>query len=349
MIMQPGLEAFFGGLAPCDAPDGGPWAFVDLFCGIGGASQGASDAGHEVVLAVDSCPEALGVHARNHPRAQHLCVELPPAAPLPLPTSGRWHLHGSPPCTRLTQLNKTERDSPETLDGIAMVRWYVEFALASAASTWTMEQVDMPEVRAVLEERMARGSSHRGRLDYQVVDVADLGAPQRRKRLIAGTPALIARLRRLERARRSVRDAVPHPRGTHVRPPSVVKSRRVHKDAFGRVVGWGYHRHTGYEIARPVDEPGYTITGGGGRWVSPAEGDRMLSMTVAEAALIQTFPTHYTMHPSRKVAMKGVGNAVPPLLMRRLLGGPLDAPPPPPPPPVADETAPPPSSPSLFF
>lgn len=341
-MRQPGLETFFGGVA--EGSDG-PWAFVDLFCGIGGASQGASEAGHEVVLAVDSCPDVLGVHARNHPRAQHLCAELPTDAPLPLPTGGLWHLHGSPPCTRLTQLNKTERDSQETLDGLAMVRWYVEFALASTASAWTMEQVDMPEVRAVLDERMARGSPHRGRLDYQVVDMAELGLPQRRKRLIAGTPSLIARLRRLERARRSVRDAVPRPRGTHVRNPSVVKTQRVWKDAFGRVVREGYHRHTGYEITRSIDGPSYTITGNGGRWVTPAQGNGMLSMTVAEAALLQTFPTHYIMHKSRKVSMKGVGNAVPPLFMRRLLGGPVDAPVDAP----AARPASPPLTPSLLF
>lgn len=325
---QPSLFAFFGGSADPEArvERGRDWAFVDLFCGIGGASQGASEAGHKVVLAVDSCPKALKVHEANHPHTEHVCATLPTPEPLPLPTSGAWHLHGSPPCTKLSQLNKLERDSEATMQGLQMVRWYLEFALASGATSWTMEQVDMPEVRAVVEELMAHGSPHRGKLDYQVVDMSELGVPQQRKRLLAGTPALIARLRRLSHVRRGVSDAIPAVRGTHTKNAGITKSVRRWKDAYGRVIKKGYHIHTGYEITRPVRLPGYTITTAGGRWCSPAKGDQTKFMTVAEAAALQTFPPTYAMHTSRTVAMRGVGNAVPPLLMRRLLGGPVDLP-----------------------
>ena len=51
--------------------------FVDLFCGIGGASTGARDAGAKVRLAVDLDPDALRVHAQNHPDCVHLHGPLP--------------------------------------------------------------------------------------------------------------------------------------------------------------------------------------------------------------------------------------------------------------------------------
>ena len=46
--------------------------FVDLFSGIGGASQGASDAGFATHLAVDSCPRAMETYpaASNAVRAR---------------------------------------------------------------------------------------------------------------------------------------------------------------------------------------------------------------------------------------------------------------------------------------
>ena len=75
--------------------------FVDLFCGIGGASQGAAQAGLRVVLAVDVDKFMLGVHELNHPDATHIVAELPPEQPLPLPKAGKWHLHGSPPCGKV--------------------------------------------------------------------------------------------------------------------------------------------------------------------------------------------------------------------------------------------------------
>jgi len=72
-----------------------PGKFVDLFAGYGGASTGATNAGYDVVLAVDNWEHAVGVHQLNHPQTQHLCMELPPAEPLPLPEAGeKWHLHG---------------------------------------------------------------------------------------------------------------------------------------------------------------------------------------------------------------------------------------------------------------
>ena len=81
--------------------------FVDMFCGCGGASEGARLAGYDVVLAVDSWEDALIVHARNHPHTAHLCMELPSDSQLPLPLPGEhWHLHGSPPCTRVSVANQ---------------------------------------------------------------------------------------------------------------------------------------------------------------------------------------------------------------------------------------------------
>ena len=43
-----------------------PIVVVDLFCGMGGFTQGAIDAGAEVILSVDAWDEACEVHRANH-------------------------------------------------------------------------------------------------------------------------------------------------------------------------------------------------------------------------------------------------------------------------------------------
>lgn len=49
---------------------------IDLFAGAGGFTIGAIAAGLDVVWAANHWPEAVAIHARNHPDAQHLCQDL---------------------------------------------------------------------------------------------------------------------------------------------------------------------------------------------------------------------------------------------------------------------------------
>ena len=49
---------------------------IDLFAGGGGFTEGAEQAGCEVVLAANHWPAAVATHAANHPRAKHVCQDL---------------------------------------------------------------------------------------------------------------------------------------------------------------------------------------------------------------------------------------------------------------------------------
>ena len=78
---------------------------VDLFCGMGGFSAGAFDAGATVVLGADKDSVPLKLWAANVPggRARLVTlgsdngdsIELPPPSP-------SVHVHSSPPCTDLS-------------------------------------------------------------------------------------------------------------------------------------------------------------------------------------------------------------------------------------------------------
>jgi DNA (cytosine-5)-methyltransferase 1 len=181
---------------------------VDLFCGIGGFSCGAKKAGHRVVLAVDSDPFLLGCHVRNNTDCEHICCELP-RDDLPLPTEGIWHLHGSPPCTKLSimQPHQYAEDRKHAVD---LVAWFFSLVKSSKPTSWSMEQVNHKAVRAQLEELKRR---HPLMFDWVVVDAVDYQVPQHRKRIIAGSPFLIASLRSSVSRKRKlcVRDVIPDP------------------------------------------------------------------------------------------------------------------------------------------
>lgn len=289
--------------------------FVDLFCGIGGASTGALNAGFEVVLAVDSCPLQLDIHRRNHPSTDHLCISLP-CTLLPLPGSGEhWHLHGSPPCTELSQANRVSMTDEKREHGLSMVRWYLDFALASSATTWTLEQVGTRPVVALLESYLAQNSPHRTRLAYRVFNCSKFGVPQKRKRLIAGSPEIIARLEKIAPWSQTIADVIKHPRGTHVRNQCANLRSKFTPE------GEKYYIKAGPDdLCAPITGPAHTVLAFGPlRWATPRTNTPLVTLNVEESARLQTFPEGYLLHPVRTHANRGVGNALPPLLMEQAL------------------------------
>lgn len=302
--------------------------FVDLFCGAGGASCGAEQAGYEVVLAVDCWDVAIECHLQNHPRAQHVLTQLPPAEPLPLPTDCYWHLHGSPPCTKVSQAN-IPRDAEERARAVDLIKWYVTFAIESSAATWSMEQVSTPAVVQALESLKAPGSKYRNQFEYQTFEFADYGVPQERKRLLAGSPGIVARFARLPKCRRCVKDAIPDPRGTHVRN-NVYLGVKVYNPVDARVKR--YRRYRLWDSSRPISMPAYTVVAGNFlRWATFDEGidgeayrnsydyTSLEPLTVEESAKLQCFPNDYRFATSKLNGIRLVGNAIPPLVMRQLL------------------------------
>ena len=102
---------------------------IDLFCGAGGFSQGAVDAGATVVLGVDNWPEALAIHAANHAHTEHWCLELGGCRETFVNELkgfiemkglvGRHvHIHASPPCQNLTSHNHKAKDKHIATDDL---------------------------------------------------------------------------------------------------------------------------------------------------------------------------------------------------------------------------------------
>ncbi len=84
---------------------------VDLFCGAGGSSTGAAMAGHEVIAAADYWDRAIESHRANHPRTQHLRINLGDFDLNLLPRHDC--LIGSPPCTGFSRARGAEKPDHE--------------------------------------------------------------------------------------------------------------------------------------------------------------------------------------------------------------------------------------------
>ena len=293
-------------------------AVVDLFCGVGGFSCGARAAGHRVVLAVDNNAELLQAHEANHPECVHVCAELPsgldvdamlPPGP-PLRREGApWHLHGSPPCTKLSVMLPV-RGQDDVDVAVGLVEWFLDLVHRLRPDSWSFEQVNNEAVREALEEMRRR----RPRLcDWDLFDAADFGVPQHRKRIIAGTPWLIHNLRERRCAPsewRGVRAVIPDPPRPFIRnslysrpDPVTGEKKEVRLD----------------EQLRSVDVPAYTMLASGHAKWADEDGTVLRHLNAAEKALIQSFPASYALPRGRFLALTGVGNAVPPALACALM------------------------------
>ena len=153
---------------------------IDLFCGCGGFSTGAVQAGAKVLLAVDCWEEALAVHKLNHPETTHLNTKLGGdveefALGLiglieSLPSGSRVHLHGSPPCQELAGANALR----DTDKGQVLVNWYLALTntMLPFVASASMEQVANPLLYKHIENYGGR-----------VVAMKEYGIPQSRRRL----------------------------------------------------------------------------------------------------------------------------------------------------------------------
>lgn len=278
---------------------------VDLFCGLGGFSCGAHAAGHPIVLAVDSDKVLLDTHQRNHPYCEHIHAKMP--CELPFPREGDWHLHASPPCTKLSIMNNLRyRDEEEA--ALELVLWSLGLVRNARPTSWSLEQVMHADVVNILDELKAR---HPLEYDYQIIDCYDFEVPQHRKRLVAGSPHIIRNLREfVPRGRVCVRDVIPDPPRDFIR--NNLYSRPHHKTRERVAVPFK-------DTMRSVDGPCFVALATGHRRWADRAGNVLRLLNAEETARIQTFPPFYILPDSNTAGIIGVGNAVPPRVAEILM------------------------------
>jgi len=275
---------------------------IDLFCGCGGFSTGARQAGAKVILAVDCWKEALAVHESNHPDTEHLCTTLggdldefasflTGFIDLNVPSGGHVHLHASPPCQNLSLANS----SRDTKIGMELVEWTVELIelLNGSLNTWSIEQVRHPKVRAYFNKRQ---------MYYKVVKMHLYGLCAHRNRIIStsfdANHIWVERDDDLKTFKDSC-DAV----GYEI-PPNITHISNATE-------------HT-RNFLRGINEPCFTVTS---RSPLLYDGEKERTMPLSIISALQSFPSSYQFDPTRPYSFTRqiIANAFPPMISQLLV------------------------------
>ena len=314
--------------------------FIDLFCGAGGLSLGLEAAGLNCVAAVEMNRDACDTFALRH---RNVTVYDTPIQQVDFNTyAGIPLLVGGPPCQPFSAGGKGLA-SGDTRD---MIPQFVRAVKEARPEIFLMENVPGlagPTHRKYLEHSLNKLSKLGYSLTVEVLNAADYGIPQKRRRLIVVGV-------------RAGRTAFVMPSATHG-----PKGRKAFISAGAALAGIGastfvneskvtfakrpdlrpspYDGHLFNGGGRAIDlsAPSHTILAsaggnkthfldlndevpayhkhllkGGEPKVGSLKGGRRLS--VEESAALQTFPKSMTFVGSRSSQYSQIGNAVPPEL-----------------------------------
>ena len=159
---------------------------VDLFAGAGGISEGFRQAGFSVIAGLDKDPDATATYALNFPEATVTTGDLrEPAVKERVLAAARSAsvLVGGPPCQAFSQMRNHTRmiDDPRN----ALYREFVHVLRETIPMAFVMENVTGIDQMGA-REQIATDLALEGEyvIVPQVVDAADFGVPQTRKRLL---------------------------------------------------------------------------------------------------------------------------------------------------------------------
>ena len=292
---------------------------IDLFAGLGGFSEGAEQAGCQVVWAANHWPAAVQVHANNHPQAAHVCQDLQQADWTQVPAHDL--LLASPACQGHTRARGKERPHHDATRATA---WAVVSALeCHRPALGLIENVPEFTKWALFPAWCSAINALGYAISPHLVDAADHGVPQHRERvLIALTrskhPIQLALPRREHVPAANIIDfdagrwsAVEKPGRSAATLLRVQNGRRQHGDRF--LTAFYGNERGGRSLSRPVG----TITTRD-RW-AVVDGSRMRMLSVNEARRAMGFRATYQLPERQKDAMHMLGNAVCPPVVRDVI------------------------------
>ncbi len=317
---------------------------IDLYCGAGGLTEGLKQAGFSVIGAVDISPLAIEAFEANHPETVAWRRDVRGLSPtevmnrLQIAPGDLDLLAGCPPCQGFSSM-RTHRQATHVEDRRnALVAQFARFAEALEPRALMMENVPALREDRRLKLMLTRLRKRGYELSYDVLNAADYGVPQRRRRfvLIALRGGAVS-FAPPEKATATVRDALEglpdagkssdplHDHGERRSPAIRDLISEIPRDGGSRsdlgrerqlqchlrLRGWYdvYGRMSWAKLAP-------TITGGcinpsKGRFLHPEENR---AITLREAALLQSFPPDYKFPLTRGKyqAADLIGNALPP-------------------------------------
>lgn len=325
-----------------------PLIAVDLFSGVGGMSRGLTSSGFDVVGAVEIDELAAVSYAENFPHCTLVRDDIRALTTRNFAKrtgvrKGELDLLAAcPPCEGFSSIRTLNGHSPIRDPRNDLVLEITRFVAAFLPRVVLVENV--PALAS--DRRAAQLVLQLERLGYmtraEVVDAADFGVPQRRRRFLL-MASRIGQLpeRPRKRRRTTVRDWIGglseagfsgdplHDHGETRSRKVMSLIRRIPKDGGSRrdlpeEMQLDCHlKCTGFKDVygrMAWDDVAPTITGGcvnpsKGRFLHPSE---HRAITVREAALLQSFPKGHvvSMDQGKFAAAELIGNALPPALVK---------------------------------
>jgi len=319
---------------------------MDLFSGCGGLSLGLKKAGFIVKAAVEIDPLAALTYRKNHTKTNLIESDIRKVSGRSLLKAAGVKrgeldlLAGCPPCqgfSRIKNLNRLSTDDPRN----DLVFEFLRLIIQIRPKTVLMENV--PGLS--LDERFKKFEKNLKEIGYQsvcsILNAANYGAPQRRKRFIfmasrIGAPELPNPDKKLKTVR-SVIEYLPNPAGSEDSLHKLfLKNTPRIKKLISKIPKNGGSRsalkkqlpcHIKTEGFRDVygrikwDDVAPTLTGGcfnpsKGRYLHPTKNR---AITMREASLLQSFPINYYFpaYAGLISVSRLIGDAVPPIFAKR--------------------------------
>ncbi|KAI4625534.1 hypothetical protein J4E80_002666 [Alternaria sp. BMP 0032] len=295
----------------------GRLVFGDVFCGAGGASQGAAQAGYYVQWGLDNDERALAAYRLNHPGAYAWKMNAHDFPPKGI-SKESWKvdvLHLSPPCCYWspahTHDGPKDQENYEAIYTVGPILNKVKPRVATLEQTFGLatHKQHKKNFLMLLYDIGKAGYDVR----YKIQDLSQFGLVQKRKRLL-----IIA-------ARRGT-PLPPFPKPTHgasgtgLKPFVYIDDALTHLTRQGRrAINDPYHQPKWFPIPRPAYNPRTFLQGcitTGGTTACHPSGKR--HFTPRELSLCQSFPYVYQFTGAQGEAKKQIGNAFPPIMAQAM-------------------------------
>ena len=319
---------------------------LSLFTGAGGLDLGLEAAGYENVGCVEKDEVTRGTLAANRDwqllrpvNVEGFARTVSPGD-LGLRRGELTLLAGGPPCQPFSGAARWARDAWRGMDDVRAVGFQGFLAAIDSFLPTAVMIENVPgfvtgsrsAISALQSALEQINSAHRTadyRLSWRIVDAADHGVPQRRKRAIAvalrsgeefNWPAESHRDRPV-RAYDALRDLrVDHPPVASGRwagiLPSIPEGRNYlwHTPKGGGEPLFGYRtKYWSFLLKLAKDRTSWTLPANPGPATGPFHWDSR-PLSVKELLRLQTFPASWKLCGSRRDQVRQVGNATPPLL-----------------------------------
>lgn len=319
-----------------------PLSCIDLFCGAGGLSIGLHEAGFQVLLAIDSDSDCCRTYGDIFPSASIRNERIEGVSLRGF--DGIDLVAGGPPCQPFSSGGKRLADR----DLRDMIPEFIRAVKEARPRAFLLENVpglSSRRTKHYFNELLKKLAALGYRVTAEVLNGAEYGLPQKRKRLFAvgvrngdfefppvthgpktGRPfvaagSIIDKGRIIGEPNRSV---VTYAKNPDLRPSPYDGQlfngggRPIDLDAPCHTIlaSAGGNKTHFIDTLRKVPEYHRHLFAGGAPRMGVLEGARRL--TVPESALIQTFPPDVRFAGERSSQYSQVGNAVPPLLASKI-------------------------------